>query len=204
MARIDSNMYFLEDMHEDEELGTVISGARWAAIDEHRFTPIYEWLKEGEYEPRLNGNNLDGIIKSKQFVNEVERCGRIFDLARQLLLWRLGDLVAKKFSVLCSRFCKMEEKPVAQLMIVVRLVYSEPSSETDGERRMRELLIQAVSEHFWDMATEEPSNMKHGLARFPQFYVAVLDRMARMIERKLGLKVSDMDDEDSKAVSVEG
>jgi hypothetical protein len=181
MTCIDSNMYFLEDLKEDEELGTVISGARWTAINELHFIPVYEWLKGGEYAPRLNGNTLEGIITAKQFSAEIERCGRIFDLARQLLLWHLVDLIAQKFDVLCSRLYELEGNVVAQIMTVIRLVYAEPSSETGGEKRMRELLIQAVADNFWDMVADQPSNMKHGLARFPQFHVAVLHRMAGVV-----------------------
>jgi hypothetical protein len=202
---VEGNIYFAEDLREDEEFGAVISGARWTAINEQRFLPVYEWLKSGEYSPRLEGDALEGILDDSQYRKEMERCGYIFDLARQLLLWKLVDLVTLKFEVLCSHFSRLEEKPVLQIMPVIRLVHAEPSSETDGETRMRDLLVELVAGHFWDMVAEQPSNTQHILARFPEFHAAVLERMTMIVREKHGLSVAVVEDEDegSRAVSME-
>jgi hypothetical protein len=203
ITRLKGNMYFIEDLRESDEFGSVISGARWIALNERRFFPVYEWLRDTEYAPRLKDNTLEGIVKDTQYASELERSGRIFDLARQLLLWDLVNLVAQKFAVLCSRFCKLKDKPVLEIITVIRLVYNEPSSETEGENHMRNLLVQLVAEFFWDLVTEQPSNLKHGLARFPEFHVAVLDRMVRLVKERHGLIMSD-GDEDSRAAVAEG
>lgn len=89
------------------------------------------------------------ITSAEQHASEIERCGKIFDLARQLLLWDLIDLVTEKFDILCKTVVQADDdKPFVHVLNVARVVYGEPSSEMEGETLMRGLLVQFVAENF--------------------------------------------------------
>ncbi|KAF2432841.1 hypothetical protein EJ08DRAFT_117356 [Tothia fuscella] len=107
IGRLMCNSYFIDDAREDEIYGTVISGSRWRAISEDDFIPVYEYLKEGDYNPPLaeEDDSLSGVDTDDDYGKEIARCGEVFALARQMLLW---DLVSKtRYSRTNSRFMKM-------------------------------------------------------------------------------------------------
>ena len=176
IKRLKGNIYFIDDLREDDELGTIITGSRWAEIQPERFNPIYEWLKYGEYTPRLIGNELEEVNTDAQHATETVRCGTIFTLARQLLLYDLLNLVTRKFAIL--------RNPPLQTLIVIRLVFGEPSSETEAEEEMREFLVKEVTGKFWEYAERQPRNLRSTFEMIPNFHREVLTMMLKELDGK--------------------
>lgn len=142
ITRIKNNTYFGDDVLPDAGDELVIGGARWQAIFPDRFEPVYEWLKYGDYDPEIHEDcdSLEGITTDLDHEIALRRCGRIFNLARQLRLLELMDLVRHKYMLL--------KKTPQEVLTVVNNVFDEEYDGSYEDQVMRDLLVKEVADNW--------------------------------------------------------
>ncbi|KIW08346.1 hypothetical protein, variant [Verruconis gallopava] len=139
ITRILGNVLFIEDAQIVDGLGTVVTGARWARITPDAFWPVYEYLKYGDYRPRMVGDQIEEVEEGGHG-GEIVRCGQAFDIARELQIDELMSLACRKFRIL--------NKGPAAVMMAARLVFKREPDETIHDALMRELILDEIDSNY--------------------------------------------------------
>ena len=114
------------------------------------FQPVGHFLERQEYSPNLldDGTDyarLEGNFTSATRASEIERCGTIHCIARQLEMEQLQNLSFRKLRALAVTVGTKERLSLKSILVVTRDFFQIASAE------LQQFLTQFLAEHFWDL-----------------------------------------------------
>jgi hypothetical protein len=178
VTRTLGNSYILEDAVENNTLGAIVTGARWTRLKFEAFRPIYEYLKYGDYSPRVRDGRLELNNTPEDHGREVVRSGQIFCLAREMQLEELMGLVCRKFKLL--------KKQPLSVLFVVKPVFKIEADGTEFDSKMRQMLIQEAAENFPAYQTKQAEKFWTLQKTAPDFVRDVIKQVATRLEKRHG------------------
>jgi hypothetical protein len=177
--RVRGNSYILDDTVHDNDIGAIVTGARWARLKPKKFQPIYEFLKHGDYHPLLRGKQLDGLSEeSHDHGREIVRCGQIFDLAREIQIENLMELVCRKFQLL-------KKDPLA-VLFAAKAIYKVETTGSEHETTMRDLLTDTVARDYEKYMLNHAADFFKQQKGTPQFGLDIMEKYLEIMKKQAG------------------
>lgn len=166
----------------DPKQGWTISRPLFDTINPDHFRPVAEYLNRGDYAPDLVGRDtaaahLVGVKTKEQKAAELIRCGVIFNIARDLQLSDLIELVVKKMKLL-------RPWPPLELTMVLTWVLEDASTGFEADDELRSLLEEYMADNFWEFVQAQTSNLSRTMNGHPDFQAAVMARVAENAKAK--------------------
>lgn len=179
LTRTLGNSYILEDAVESDTLGAIVTGARWTRVKPEQFRPVYEYLKRGDYRPRIRHGKLDGSSNTPgDYGREIVRCGQTFNLARDMKLEELMDLVCRKFDLL-------EKQPLG-VLFAAKAVFKTEADGTELDAKMRKMLVQDAVDNFPAYQIQEAKEFWKLQDKAPEFVYDVIEQFAAKLKKERG------------------
>ena len=170
------NTYIVQDTVQSNNLGAIVTGSRWNRLKSADFRPVYEYLKYGDYRPRLQNGKLVGLAKTPgSSGREALRCTQVFAQARDLHIDELMSLAVRKFQVL-------PKQPLSIILGVPSVFKSQPDG-TKEDKLMRQVLIEDAATNFRVYMSEVGTKFWALQKKYPEFVSEVLKRVSADAER---------------------
>ncbi|KAJ9649663.1 hypothetical protein H2199_000442 [Coniosporium tulheliwenetii] len=165
-------LHLTECMTWDDTLGWHITRPLYSAFTVARFHPIAEFLTHGDFSPKLLDDDdpkprLDGVESITQKADALLDCGRAFNVAREVQLPEMMQLVVRKI-------CVLRPWPAAEVLMVTNFVFHEPPTGLDADDDLRKLLCNHIAKDFWDINSTQAKNLRMMLTRYPELEENVL------------------------------
>lgn len=147
---------FLDNIKQREEDGQwYISRSPFFEFNIRDFDPVAEFLRGGEYRPRLvdDGTHqaaLEDVNTAEAVKREVFRCGSTFQYAGRIKMHDLQRLAVRKLRVI-------NQYPSEEILHVAKIVYAHTPADSDPEATaaIRDLLECHIANNFWRIADTE-------------------------------------------------
>jgi len=152
------------------------------------FEAVVEFLNSAEYTPRLVNENkadvcLENVKTQTARAAQVLNSGILYCMAGKIQVQAMQDLVLRKLRVL-------KPYPPSEFIAIVGLVFQHGSARNDGE--IRQLLIDYIAEHYWDLQKKEPKQFMEVMTTFPELDAGVTARRVKGPKREMAfIKIED-------------
>ena len=172
-----SNAYIVEDTIHSDEVGAVVTGARWNRLNPAAFRPVYEFLKYGDWRPRLRFGRFPGLSRKPEVrAREAYRCIVVWNMARELQIEELMEVALEKLG-------RLGTHPFAMVM-GVPLVFGVESDGTEQDITMRNFMIQHAVDNFTTYQITAAEKFWALQEKFPEFVGEVVDKFAVKLKQQ--------------------
>lgn len=149
----------------------VVSRRAFADHNAFTFKPIATWMRIGHYRPRITEQNrFETTLQRKERLQEMERVGHVFDLAREMLIFEI-------FEYLYRRYQALKPWPPEALLQLSMMIWRRPVTADEHEEALRADVVDVVARDYDAMVADDFGNSLHDLfGRYADFAKAVFDR----------------------------
>lgn len=159
---------------------TLVTRPSFKSLNPATFRSIAEYLRFGDFVPAIeitpNGTGAflkDVVTENERFL-QMEKLSHIFNMARDLQIFDIFSNIARRFDILSPW-------PPTLLLTMMRSVLREEFTEDDGERTLRDSMVEQTAKTYSAIiATDNSRNLLHLFETDREWASLVFTRLAEV------------------------